>query len=313
MSETVDTNANSTSKSTASDPLVVSNETVYEFGRHLDSPSHVVSEKVQTLAAQIYTELQRIINRCNDDEDVVGGLMPLVVNVLESLDLALIENQQFQVELELCKDDNEQLVTAFEKEKLNKKKVEQRLFEFEFTTDEEKQHYQQKIDSLANIVKMLELKAKNSADHSSRLEEKETEMKKEYNKLHERYTEVLRSHCELMERVKILIGTDEGMASLGPNSLTNFNINFTKIQNNKRTDLESSGEESHYSEHIPRRDSSSPTPRQAWNEPELSLDDNRSIIEDVDDIARDRDKDRDGLSLTGICMADHFSLFYLNI
>jgi hypothetical protein len=124
-----------------------------------------VSERVQTLASQIYTELQRIINRCNDDEDVVGGLMPLIVNVLESLDLALIENQQFQVELELCKDDNEQLVSAFEKEKTNKKKVEQRLFEFEFTSDEEKQHYQQKIDSLANIVKMLELKAKNSADH----------------------------------------------------------------------------------------------------------------------------------------------------
>ena len=312
----MDTNANSTSKSAtddiASPALATGNETVYEFGRHLDSPSHVVSEKVQTLAAQIYTELQRIINRCNDDEDVVGGLMPLVVNVLESLDLALIENQQFQVELELCKDDNEQLVQAFEKEKLCKKKVEQRLFEFEFTTDEEKQHYQQKIDSLANIVKMLELKAKNSADHSSRLEEKETEMKKEYNKLHDRYTEVLRGHCELMERVKILIGTDEGMASLGPNSLTNFNINY-KIQNNKRNDLESSGEDSHYSEHIPRRDSSSPTPRQAWNEPELSLDDNRSIIEDVDDIARDRDRDRECPSLTGICIDWSLSLFYLNL
>lgn len=105
------------------------------------------------------------MNRCNDDEDAVGGLMPLIVNVLESLDFALIENQQFQVELELCKDDNEQLVTAFEKEKQNKKKIEQRLFEFEFSTEEEKQHYQQRIDSLANIVKMLELKAKNASDH----------------------------------------------------------------------------------------------------------------------------------------------------
>ena len=64
------------------------------------------------------------MNRCNDDEDAVGGLMPLIVNVLESLDLALIENQQLAVELELCKDDNEQLVTAFEKEKQNKKKIE---------------------------------------------------------------------------------------------------------------------------------------------------------------------------------------------
>lgn len=91
--------------------------------------------------------------------------MPLVVNVLESLDIALIENQQLQVELELCKDDNEQLVAAFEKEKTNKKKVDQKLIELEFASDEEKQAFQQKVDSLENLVKILELKAKNSADH----------------------------------------------------------------------------------------------------------------------------------------------------
>lgn len=118
------------------------------------------------MASQIYNELQKIMNRFSDDEDTaVNGLMPLIVNVLESLDLALIENQQLQVDLELCKDDNEQLVQVFEKEKQNKKKIEQRLFEYEFATEEEKQQYQQRIDSLANIVKMLELKAKNSSDH----------------------------------------------------------------------------------------------------------------------------------------------------
>lgn len=105
------------------------------------------------------------MNRFNDDEEAVGGLMPLIVNVLESLDLALIENQQLQVDLELCKDDNEQLVQAFEKEKQSKKKIEQRLFEYEFANEEEKQHFQQRLDSLANIVKMLELKAKNASDH----------------------------------------------------------------------------------------------------------------------------------------------------
>lgn len=88
---------------TTSDPS--GNETIYELGHRspLDSPSHVVSERVQTLASQIYNELQKIMTRCSDDEEAVSGLMPLVVNVLESLDLTLIENQQLQVELELCK------------------------------------------------------------------------------------------------------------------------------------------------------------------------------------------------------------------
>ncbi|RWS00936.1 JNK-interacting protein 3-like protein, partial [Dinothrombium tinctorium] len=102
-------------------------ETVYELpnktSSSLDSPtSHVVSERVQYLASQIYNELKLIINRCSDDEEIVSGLMPLIVNVLESLDFAIIENQRLQVELELCKDDNEQLVNAFDKEKINKKK-----------------------------------------------------------------------------------------------------------------------------------------------------------------------------------------------
>lgn len=143
-------------------------ETVYELGRSpLESPtSHVVSERVQTLASQIYNELQKIMNRYSNDEESVSGLMPLVVNVLESLDLALIENQQLQVELELCKDDNEQLMGAFEKEKVNKKRVDQKLLEFEFQSDEEKQGFQQKVDSLENLVKVLELRSKNTADHS---------------------------------------------------------------------------------------------------------------------------------------------------
>lgn len=153
------------------------NETIYEITNKvgqqqnvnqqqtLESPSHVVSERVQNLASQIYEELKRIINRCSDDEEVVSGLMPLVVNVLESLDLAIIENQQLQVELELCKDDNDQLVNAFDKEKQNKKKVEQKLFEYEFHFEEEKQQFQQKIDSLESIVKILELKSKNASDH----------------------------------------------------------------------------------------------------------------------------------------------------
>merc|ERR1719391_887947 len=56
---------------------------------------------------------------------------------------------------------------------------------------------------------MTEIKSKNSADHVSRLEEKENESKNEYNKLHERYTELFRTHMDYMERTKILMGTDK--------------------------------------------------------------------------------------------------------
>lgn len=126
--------------------------------------SNVISERVKNLATQIYQELKSIISRCNYNEDILSGLMPLIVRVLESLDLALIENQQLQVELELCKDDNEQLVVMFEKEKAAKRAIDKKMIESEYAYEEERQQYQQKIESLDSVVKMMELKAKNASD-----------------------------------------------------------------------------------------------------------------------------------------------------
>lgn len=51
--------------------------------------------------------------------------MPLVVNVLESLDLAYLEKEEHEVEVELLKEDNEQLVTQYEREKQLRRAAEQ--------------------------------------------------------------------------------------------------------------------------------------------------------------------------------------------
>ena len=41
--------------------------------------------------------------------------MPLIVNVLENLDFAITEAQELEVEAELLKEDNEQLVPQYER------------------------------------------------------------------------------------------------------------------------------------------------------------------------------------------------------
>lgn len=61
------------------------------------------------------------------DEDVVKSLMPLLVNVLECLDAAYKSNQEQDVELELLREDNEQLVTQYEREKAARKQAEQKV------------------------------------------------------------------------------------------------------------------------------------------------------------------------------------------
>lgn len=44
-------------------------------------------------------------------------LMPNIVNMLECMDLTYTANQEHEVELELIREDNEQLVTQYEREK----------------------------------------------------------------------------------------------------------------------------------------------------------------------------------------------------
>lgn len=66
---------NSASLSTAAKVVSQINEDVAKLQHtNLNSPAnHVVSEKVQCLAAEIYNELQRIIMNNNDDDDIVSG------------------------------------------------------------------------------------------------------------------------------------------------------------------------------------------------------------------------------------------------
>ncbi|XP_050419559.1 JNK-interacting protein 3 isoform X3 [Adelges cooleyi] len=186
----------------------MANEIVY--GTQDDS--HIVmSEKVQSLAGSIYQEFEKMIAKY--DEEVVKNLMPLVVNVLECLDLSHTENQEHEVEVELLREDNEQLVTQYEREKQLRKSAEQKLLEMDYELDDFKKEYQSKIESLESIVRMLELKAKNASDHVYRLEEKEQDMKQEYTKLHERYTELFKTHMDHIERAKMLMGSGDRMDS----------------------------------------------------------------------------------------------------
>lgn len=97
--------------------------------------SAMMSERVSGLASSIYREFERLIEKY--DEDVVKELMPLVVAVLENLDSACAVNQEHEVELELLKEDNEQLVTQYEREKALRKHAEEvsfhtRMINFDF-------------------------------------------------------------------------------------------------------------------------------------------------------------------------------------
>ncbi|XP_071330160.1 C-Jun-amino-terminal kinase-interacting protein 3 isoform X22 [Trachinotus anak] len=161
----------------------------------------VMSERVSGLANSIYREFERLIH--SYDEEVVKELMPLVVNVLENLDAVLTENQEHEVELELLKEDNEQLITQYEREKALRKQAEEKFIEFEDALEAEKKDLQIQVEFLELQGKQLELKTKNYSDQITRLEERESDMKKEYNALHQRHTEMIQMYVEHIERSKM--------------------------------------------------------------------------------------------------------------
>ncbi|XP_029692213.1 C-Jun-amino-terminal kinase-interacting protein 3 isoform X6 [Takifugu rubripes] len=162
----------------------------------------VMSERVSGMANSIYREFERLIR--SYDEEVVKELMPLVVNVLENLDAVLTENQEHEVELELLKEDNEQLITQYEREKALRKQAEEKFIEFEDALEAEKKDLQIQVEFLELQGKQLELKTKNYSDQIARLEERESDMKREYNALHQRHTEMIQTYVEHIERSKVL-------------------------------------------------------------------------------------------------------------
>ncbi|KAK2915951.1 hypothetical protein Q8A67_000325 [Cirrhinus molitorella] len=163
--------------------------------------SAIMSERVSGLANSIYREFERLIRKY--DEDVVKELMPLVVAVLENLDTVFAENQEHEVELELLKEDNEQLITQYEREKALRKHAEEKFIEFEDSQEQEKKDLQNHLESLSSHSRQLELKIKNYADQISRLEEREAELKREYNSLHLRHTEMIHNYMEHVERIRM--------------------------------------------------------------------------------------------------------------
>jgi len=101
-----------------------------------------------------------------------------------------------------------------------------------------------------------------------------------------------------MERVKILVGNDESLNILAPQ-----NLNSKSLSNKK---FESQGFLGFCEEpEAERAKATSVIQRQAWVDAELSLEDT-SIIEDVDDMPRDKEPS----SLTGSVCYKHYQLFF---
>jgi len=101
--------------------LNLQQESVYSNSNN-DEGGGEMSDRVSTLASGIYGEFERMIQKYGSD--VVETLMPMIVNVLEQLESSYNEGNEATMELELLAEDNEQLITQYEREKQLRKLTE---------------------------------------------------------------------------------------------------------------------------------------------------------------------------------------------
>ncbi|XP_076803884.1 C-Jun-amino-terminal kinase-interacting protein 4-like isoform X2 [Clavelina lepadiformis] len=172
------------------------------YGSEQELNSGLSSEKVQAMANNVYSEFQRMMALYG--EDVIKELMPLIVTILEALDHALTDCNESAVEIEMLKDDNEQLVTQYDRERQLRRTSEQRLLEYEDQHEVANREIRSRADGLETAARHLELKCKNYSDQVERLQEREAEFKREYSVLHDRHTEMIQSYMEHIEKTKTL-------------------------------------------------------------------------------------------------------------
>ena len=80
------------------------------------------------------------------------------------------------------------MLTQYEREKQLRREAEEKFLEAEDSSDGEKVKLQGKMESMESLIRMLELKNKNFTEQVSRMEEKDSDVQKEFKKLHDRYT-----------------------------------------------------------------------------------------------------------------------------
>ena len=80
------------------------------------------------------------------------------------------------------------MLTQYEREKQLRREAEEKYLEAEDSSDGEKVKLQDKMETMESLIRMLELKNKNFTEQVSRMEEKDSDVQKEFKKLHDRYT-----------------------------------------------------------------------------------------------------------------------------
>ncbi|XP_064416379.1 C-Jun-amino-terminal kinase-interacting protein 4-like [Latimeria chalumnae] len=129
-------------------------------------PLEFCDEAVSGLAGSLYSELEKVVSA--HGQEVVTGILPLLVSVLENLEGACSRVRERGAELELLREDRERLLAQYERERSTRKHVEERCIELEDSLEQERKCFLFKLEISKSETKRMENKARSYADQGKR-------------------------------------------------------------------------------------------------------------------------------------------------
>ncbi|CAH8584382.1 unnamed protein product [Dicrocoelium dendriticum] len=167
---------------------------------HHGIPPSIMSTRVQSLASDIYKELEHLV--ASYGNKFLHNLMPLIISALETVDLLDTEKKNLQLDMAVLREDQSHLLVEYEKERSARKSVESRLLHIEDELEEERKMRAAKENEFIGNSRQLESKLKCLTERLSRFEEKECDMSKEYQNLYSRYVSLLQYFAAYVDRVR---------------------------------------------------------------------------------------------------------------
>ncbi|VDD75603.1 unnamed protein product [Mesocestoides corti] len=157
--------------------------------------------KIHQLTLDIYAEFEKILKSYG--EQPLRTLVPLVANLLETLNDVSLQKDKIIAELDVLKDHHTILLSKHESLRADLKNMEEQLFSLEDELHDKRKRIEALKSSSASSKKLLEMKLKSATDHIFRLEERDKELQSTYANLRQRYGDLFRAHVDLMERLRI--------------------------------------------------------------------------------------------------------------
>ncbi|CAH8870135.1 unnamed protein product [Trichobilharzia szidati] len=156
-----------------------------------------ISPRVYQLAQIVYREFEIMRNICG--ESTYGRLVPIVISILEEMDLLVLEKQKLDLDLNLLTAEKNDLSVELCRQKELYTASKRHIHCLEDELLGMKKETDKKLEELEETLRHYRLISKNANDHIFRLEEREQNLKSELSAQNERYTKLLKIYVDYIE------------------------------------------------------------------------------------------------------------------